>query len=131
MSTLPAIFLGHGSPMNAINDSSRFNRGFFATAAAITRPEAILMVSAHWFGRELRVMSGAHNPILYDFSGFPPRSIRRNTRRRARPHSLRASVSCWRRTASSPMPAVASTTAPGRCCAISTPPPTCRWCNSA
>ena len=33
MSTLPAIFLGHGSPMNAINDSSRFNRGFLATAA--------------------------------------------------------------------------------------------------
>ena len=71
MSTLPAIFLGHGSPMNAIDDSSRFNRGFLATAAAIAKPDAILMVSAHWFGRELRVMSGAHNPILYDFSGFP------------------------------------------------------------
>ena len=69
--TLPAIFLGHGSPMNAIDPASRYNRAFLQTAAAIAKPQAILMVSAHWIGRDLRIMSGAHNPILYDFHGFP------------------------------------------------------------
>ena len=69
--TLPVIFLGHGSPMNAIDPASRYNRAFLQTAAAIAKPRAILMISAHWIGRDLRIMSGAHNPILYDFHGFP------------------------------------------------------------
>ena len=69
--TLPAIFLGHGSPMNAIDPASRYNRAFLQTAAAIAKPQAILMISAHWIGRDLRIMSGVHNPILYDFHGFP------------------------------------------------------------
>ena len=69
--TLPAIFVGHGSPMNAIDPASHYNRAFLQTATAIAKPQAILMVSAHWIGRDLRIMSGAHNPILYDFYGFP------------------------------------------------------------
>ena len=44
--TLPAIFLGHGSPMNAIDPASRYNRAFLQTAAAIAKPQAILMISA-------------------------------------------------------------------------------------
>lgn len=71
----PAVFLGHGSPMNAIEHDNRFNQNFTALGQAITArfgtPKAILMVSAHWHGKSLRVMTGENNPIIYDFYGFP------------------------------------------------------------
>ena len=121
--TLPAIFLGHGSPMNAIDPASRYNRAFLQTAAAIAKPQAILMVSAHWIGRDLRIMSGAHNPILYDFYGFPEALYE------AQYPAPGASANCWRDTRCMPTPIAASITAPGRCCATSTPKRTCRSSN--
>lgn len=68
---LPAIFLGHGSPMNAIEPDNRFNQAFLQVAQSFEKPQAVLMVSAHWYGRRLQVMSGEHNPLIYDFYGFP------------------------------------------------------------
>lgn len=68
---LPAIFLGHGSPMNAIEPDNRFNQAFLQVAQSVEKPQAVLMVSAHWYGRRLQVMSGEHNPLIYDFYGFP------------------------------------------------------------
>ncbi|PJG84910.1 4,5-DOPA dioxygenase extradiol [Conservatibacter flavescens] len=71
----PAVFLGHGSPMNAIDNKNPFNNGFSQMAKNITakygKPQAILMISAHWYGRDFRVMTGENNPIIYDFYGFP------------------------------------------------------------
>ena len=125
---LPAIFLGHGSPMNAIDPASRYNRAFLQTAAAIAKPQAILMISAHWIGRDLRIMSGVHNPILYDFHGFPP-ATKHNPPRRGRRNSPRASANCWQDTRCMPTPSAAWTTALGRCCATSIPKPTYRSSN--
>ena len=45
---MPALFVGHGSPMNAIEDNE-YSRNWSEIAKKIKRPEAILAVSAHWF----------------------------------------------------------------------------------
>ena len=127
--TLPAIFLGHGSPMNAIDPASRYNRAFLQTAAAIAKPQAILMVSAHWIGRDLRIMSGVHNPISTTSTASPPHSTKPNTPHRERRNSPRASANCWQDTRCTPTPTAAWTTALGRCYATSIPKPTYRSSN--
>jgi 4,5-DOPA dioxygenase extradiol len=69
-STLPALFIGHGSPMNALEDNA-FTRGWRDVAAQIERPRAVLCVSAHWTTRGSYV-SGATSPeTIHDFYGFP------------------------------------------------------------
>jgi 4,5-DOPA dioxygenase extradiol len=69
-STFPALFIGHGSPMNALEDNA-FTRGWREVAAEIERPRAILCVSAHWTTRGTYV-SGATSPeTIHDFYGFP------------------------------------------------------------
>jgi 4,5-DOPA dioxygenase extradiol len=68
--TLPVLFLGHGSPMNAIEDNA-FSRGWAELATRLPRPRAILCVSAHWETRGIAV-SGAVSPeTIHDFFGFP------------------------------------------------------------
>lgn len=66
----PAIFLGHGSPMNAIEDNP-FSRSWKDLADALPRPRAILCVSAHWESRGPRVSSSERPGLIYDFYGFP------------------------------------------------------------
>lgn len=63
-------FIAHGSPMNAIadNDFARFLR---AWAAAMPRPAAIIVVSAHWRTRGTFITGGARPAQIYDFYGFP------------------------------------------------------------
>ena len=68
---MPVLFIGHGSPMNAIQDNefSRFLRGW---NAHLPRPNAILAVSAHWLtpgATEVGVQ--AHPKTIHDFGGFP------------------------------------------------------------
>jgi 4,5-DOPA dioxygenase extradiol len=67
---LPALFVGHGSPMNAIEDNP-WSRAFLALAREVPRPKAILCVSAHWFVPGTFVTSGAHPATIHDFGGFP------------------------------------------------------------
>lgn len=67
---MPALFLGHGSPMNAIEDNE-FARGFRAVAAKIPRPSAILCISAHWETRGTYVTAMQNPPTIHDFGGFP------------------------------------------------------------
>ncbi len=67
---MPVLFLGHGSPMNAIEEN-QFVRGFRETGAALPRPAAILCVSAHWFTRGTKVTAMAMPPTIHDFGGFP------------------------------------------------------------
>lgn len=71
MNPLPALFLGHGSPMNAIEADNPFNLGFRHMAAQLPQPRAILMVSAHWYGSGFQVSGGKAPPMIYDFYGFP------------------------------------------------------------
>lgn len=67
----PALFIGHGSPMNAIQ-TNRFTKTLNTWGAALGRPKAILMVSAHWLSeRDTRVSTTAKPPMIYDFGGFP------------------------------------------------------------
>lgn len=67
---MPVLFLGHGSPMNAIEENE-FVAGFRNIAKDIPRPQAILCVSAHWETRGTFV-TAMENPVtIHDFGGFP------------------------------------------------------------
>jgi 4,5-DOPA dioxygenase extradiol len=67
---LPALFIGHGSPMNIVADNG-YTRDLEALAARLPRPAAILVVSAHWLTRGTAVGADEHNLTIYDFFGFP------------------------------------------------------------
>lgn len=67
---MPVLFLGHGSPMNAIEEN-QFVRGFRNTAQKIETPKAILCISAHWFTNGTFITSGETQKTIHDFYGFP------------------------------------------------------------
>ena len=67
---MPVLFLGHGSPMNAIEENE-FVAGFRAVAKTIPKPNAILCVSAHWETRGTFVTAMEHPRTIHDFGGFP------------------------------------------------------------
>lgn len=66
----PAVFIGHGSPMNIMADNS-FTRDMILLRKQLPEPKAILVISAHWLTRGTYVTSGEHPEQIYDFSGFP------------------------------------------------------------
>lgn len=68
---MPVLFVGHGSPMNAIEDNA-FSRGWQQTGRQLPRPKAILCVSAHWETRGTFVTAMEKPPTIHDFGGFPP-----------------------------------------------------------
>jgi 4,5-DOPA dioxygenase extradiol len=67
---MPVLFLGHGSPMNAIEENE-FVAGFRNVAKTIPKPNAILCVSAHWETRGTYVTAMQNPPTIHDFGGFP------------------------------------------------------------
>jgi 4,5-DOPA dioxygenase extradiol len=70
-SKAPALFVGHGSPMNAIEDTPS-SRGWAEVAARFPKPRAIVAISAHWVTDGVRVMSNAQPKTIHDFGrGFP------------------------------------------------------------
>ena len=68
---MPTLFVGHGSPMNAIQDTT-YSRGWRALAARMPRPRAIVAVSAHWYTRGTAVTAEQSPRTIHDFGGFPP-----------------------------------------------------------
>ncbi len=67
---MPVLFLGHGSPMNAI-ENNEFVKGFRKQGELLEKPNAILVVSAHWETKGTQVTAMANPRIIYDFGGFP------------------------------------------------------------
>lgn len=67
---MPTLFIGHGSPMNAIEDNT-YSKGWNAIAAKMAKPRAILSVSAHWQTSGTFVTAMPHPKTIHDFYGFP------------------------------------------------------------
>lgn len=69
--TAPAIFLGHGSPMNALERNAR-TQAWSEVGRRYGKPKAILAISAHWYIRGTAVTAMRKPPTIHDFGGFPP-----------------------------------------------------------
>lgn len=67
---MPVLFVGHGSPMNGIEDNA-FSRRWSAIAKEIPEPKAVLVVSAHWFTKGTFITEMDAPPTIHDFGGFP------------------------------------------------------------
>lgn len=67
---MPVLFVGHGSPMNAIEDNE-FARAWTEAGKALPKPRAILCVSAHWVTRGTLVTAMDQPRMIYDMYGFP------------------------------------------------------------
>jgi len=67
---MPAIFFGHGNPMNAIQVNG-YTKAWSRIAETIPRPKAILSVSAHWYGAGTLLTATDAPRTIHDFGGFP------------------------------------------------------------
>jgi 4,5-DOPA dioxygenase extradiol len=67
---MPAVFLGHGNPMNALQ-SNVYTEGWRHLGLSIPRPRAILAISAHWYVSEVAVTGSSSPETIHDFHGFP------------------------------------------------------------
>ncbi len=67
---MPALFIGHGSPMNAIEDTV-YSRAWTELGAALPRPRVILAISAHFYTRGTVVTAMEWPRTIHDFGGFP------------------------------------------------------------
>ena len=67
---MPALFIGHGSPMNAITDNP-FRRVWSVLGRELPNPRAVLCISAHWETDQPRICTAAQPETIHDFGGFP------------------------------------------------------------
>src|ERR1043165_872502 len=67
---MPVLFVGHGSPMNGIEDNE-FSRTWKAMAVKIPTPTAVLVISAHWLSKGTRITAMDFPKTIHDFGGFP------------------------------------------------------------
>ncbi len=67
---MPVLFIGHGSPMNGIEDNE-FSQRWASIAREIPTPQAVLVISAHWFTKGSRITAMEYPRTIHDFGGFP------------------------------------------------------------
>lgn len=67
---MPAVFIGHGSPMNTL-ETNRYTRAWREFGRSVPRPRAILAISAHWYINATAVTAMASPRTIHDFFGFP------------------------------------------------------------
>lgn len=67
---MPVLFIGHGSPMNGIEDND-FSRRWKEMAKEISVPHAVLVVSAHWYSKGTKITAMENPKTIHDFGGFP------------------------------------------------------------
>ncbi|NLJ91274.1 MAG: 4,5-DOPA dioxygenase extradiol [Clostridiales bacterium] len=70
MKMMPVIFVGHGSPMNAIEDNE-YTKTWRSLGERLPRPEAIVSISAHWYTKGTKIMNEESPKTIYDMYGFP------------------------------------------------------------
>lgn len=68
---MPAIFFGHGNPLNALAANS-YKAGWAAAGRSVPRSKAVLAISAHWYIPYSAVTINQAPPTIHDFGGFPP-----------------------------------------------------------
>jgi 4,5-DOPA dioxygenase extradiol len=67
---MPALFVGHGNPMNAVQEST-WSRAWSALGRQLPRPRVVLSISAHWYLSGTAATAMAHPRTIHDFGGFP------------------------------------------------------------
>jgi 4,5-DOPA dioxygenase extradiol len=67
---MPVVFVGHGSPMNAIETNS-FTKDWQKIGSRLPKPQAIVVISAHWQTYGTHITSAPKQPLIYDMYGFP------------------------------------------------------------
>ena len=89
---MPTLFVGHGSPMNAITDNA-YSREWRKIGEALPTPTAILCVSAHWMTRGTTLVHiGKHPQTIHDFGGFPQELFAQQYRAPGAPEAAQAAI---------------------------------------